>query len=63
MTDEEIKQTYRRLFPRGAYILDESVVLFGRTLLELAEAKRSKEHFCDGNCTWLEHHPDCDKSK
>lgn len=38
LTDEEIKQTYRRLFPRGAYILDESVVLFGRALLKAAGA-------------------------
>lgn len=36
LTDEEIKQIYRRLFPRGAYLLDENVVLFARKVLEAA---------------------------
>ena len=21
------------------------------------------ERFCDSHCTWLDHHPDCDKAK
>ena len=36
LTDEQIKQIYRKLFPRGAYILDESVVLFANKVLEAA---------------------------
>ena len=55
-----LKQAYDAMAPmRGLILFDQAMGEISKTLAALGQNQVEVLDFCDKNCTWSDHHPDC----
>ena len=59
MTQEALKLALEAMYPIAHNTTDDPRGQAYKAIAAIKEALAQPEQFCDANCVWTDHHPDC----